>query len=57
MADILYLCDKRACEKCSYPICKHTTDITHAKHFVLGMGGGEFYVEVEDINEGQIQES
>lgn len=33
--DIHYLCDRKACGgHCSYPTCKHTTDITHAKNFV-----------------------
>ena len=30
--DILYLCDRRACSKCS-PMCNHTRDITHAQNF------------------------
>ena len=30
---VLYLCDRRACSKCSYPQCEHTTDISHAKNF------------------------
>ena len=28
----LYLCDLRACEKCS-PECTHTSDLVHAAHF------------------------
>lgn len=31
--DILYLCDRRACNSCGYPRCKHTRDIRHAKNF------------------------
>lgn len=27
-----YLCDQKKCTKCSYPKCKHTTDINHAKN-------------------------
>ena len=34
----LYLCDRRACKHCS-PECRHTTDITHAKNFELGIDG------------------
>ena len=30
---ILYLCDRLKCENCSYPNCKHTSDITHAANF------------------------
>ena len=25
----IYICDKKKCEDCSYPICKFTTDIEH----------------------------
>lgn len=28
----LFLCDQKKCKKCSYPECKHTTDIKHAKN-------------------------
>lgn len=28
--ETLYLCDRKKCENCSYPECKHTTDIHHA---------------------------
>ena len=35
--DILYLCDKKACDKCNSTRdgekCKHTVDISHAKNF------------------------
>jgi len=30
---VIYLCDKKACDKCSYPECKHTFNIDHAKNF------------------------
>lgn len=36
---VLYLCDRRACENCAYPLCKHTTDIYHAVNFEKGLGG------------------
>lgn len=30
----IYRCDRKACgEKCSYPECMHTADITHAENF------------------------
>lgn len=29
----LYLCDRRVCDNCYYPLCKHTTDISHAVNF------------------------
>ena len=37
---VLYLCDQKQCENCSYPLCRHTTDVTHAKnfHYVMDMG-------------------
>ena len=33
---IAYLCDRKQCKGCSYPNCKHTLDIKHAKNFLLG---------------------
>lgn len=36
--NVLYLCDRRACEKCS-PECHYTSDISHAKNFELGLDG------------------
>ena len=30
---IMYVCDGKKCKRCSYDICKHTADITHAKNF------------------------
>lgn len=43
---IAYLCDRHACEDCSYPMCRHTTDITHAKNFECLED--RRYVETED---------
>ena len=40
---MLYLCDRRACEKC-FPECHHTKDITHARNFQLAFDG-ETWVE------------
>lgn len=34
MNDICYICDRKQCPNCSYPLCMHTTDVTHAAHFV-----------------------
>lgn len=31
--NILFLCDRKACEKCSYPQCRHTPELEHAKNF------------------------
>lgn len=42
---ILYLCDKKQCDKCS-PICKHTSDIKYAKNFFYN---GFSYVEEETV--------
>lgn len=36
--DILYLCDKKQCHDCSYPLCKHTLDISHAVSFKNDVG-------------------
>lgn len=50
MTGIAYLCDQRACEKgCSYPLCKHTFDISHAVNFKQEFG---FYIEQEkEVND------
>lgn len=29
---MFYLCDRLQCERCSYPMCQHTSDIKHAKY-------------------------
>lgn len=30
---VLYLCDRKRCgDRCHYPDCRHTTDISHAVH-------------------------
>ena len=31
--NILFLCDRKACEKCIYPTCRHTPELEHAKNF------------------------
>ena len=31
--NILFLCDIKACEKCSYPQCRHTPELEHARNF------------------------
>lgn len=33
---VFYLCDQKACTKCSYPTCRHTDKITHAINFEPG---------------------
>lgn len=34
MENVLYLCDRKQCgDKCSYPMCKYTTNIEHAVNF------------------------
>ena len=48
MSDILYLCDRKACETCIPEICDYTTDISHARNFVKlspNYRGEEFYRE------------
>lgn len=32
---ITYLCDREKCERCSYPTCERTSDIMHAKNFMV----------------------
>lgn len=30
---VLYLCDRKRCgDRCHYPDCRHTTDVSHALH-------------------------
>lgn len=31
--NILFLCDRKACEKCTYPTCRHTPELEHARNF------------------------
>lgn len=39
MNDVMYLCDRKRCENCTYPRCKYTTDISHAANFHRTIGG------------------
>lgn len=43
---VLFLCDRRACEKCN-PDCTHTTDITHAADFATTVHG-DFFQKLGD---------
>lgn len=44
MSRVYYLCDRKACDRCSN-YCKHTSDITHAVNFeVSGLGD---YLEIK----------
>ena len=43
VGDVLYLCDRRACETC-HSNCEHTNDISHAVNFELV---DSIYVEKE----------
>jgi len=45
--DILYLCDKRCCTRCSYPTCRHTKDIRHAVNFEKASYGKNIFIEKE----------
>lgn len=48
--NVAYLCDRLACPDCSYPECKHTTDISHAVNFTVMRSDGENsnkYMEME----------
>ena len=29
-AEVFFICDRKKCKKCSYPICKRTEDFNHA---------------------------
>lgn len=40
--DKLYLCDRKQCgDRCHYPDCRHTTDISHAVNAPTFPGGFE----------------
>lgn len=45
---ILYLCDQRACEDGCCELCKHTSDIRHAKNFQLMNSDDVIFMEMED---------
>lgn len=48
---ILFLCDRKACEKCSYPMCRHTQELEHARNFAptgFTKKTDGVYVEQED---------
>ena len=48
----VYLCDRRKCQNCQYPTCKHTESIFNAKNF--HMAGGAFWEnDREDIDEAK----
>ena len=49
---ILYLCNRKKCNSCSYPNCRHTQDINYAKNIVKV---GETYVEEEMTNASTLQ--
>lgn len=41
---VLFLCNRKACVKCSNDLCSHTTDIKYACNFEMM---GDFYIERE----------
>ena len=47
--EVLYLCDRKKCENCSYPDCTRTTDISHAKNFKHDL---EVWYEKDDDDYG-----
>lgn len=49
---VVFLCDHRACKVCSYPNCRHTFDILHAKNFVVS--GNGIYWEVDDDDRQEV---
>ena len=48
MSPVLYLCNRRKCDDCSYPICKHTEDIRFAKNFTKQDVPFDLYVETKN---------
>lgn len=50
---ILYLCDRRACDKCN-SACEHTSDIEHAVNFQILQDSNEtVFVEVPNAEENR----
>lgn len=48
---VIYICDKKKCEDCSYPTCKFTTDIEHQLKQDLSYYGGNLYELLYDAAE------
>lgn len=47
---VAYECDRKACSVCSYPTCRHTTDIEHAKNFkCFPCENGKKYLEEHSV--------
>lgn len=49
----IYLCDRKACEQCHWPDCKHTKRIEHAVNFKMletteQQEEDEYYIEKEE---------
>ena len=38
LGNVAYICDRKQCENCSFPICYRTLDINHAANFSYGSG-------------------
>lgn len=60
---IMFRCDRKKCENCSYPQCQHTTDIHHAISFthvdkvIDGPGSIRYFEErAEPIPQGETKE-
>ena len=50
--EVHYICDRKACEdNCSYPLCKHTSDVRHAVNFEkkIRWDGEPVFMEKEDM--------
>lgn len=46
MSEVLYLCNTKKCNNCSYPACKHTRDFKHAANFEhYTQNGFDLYIE------------
>ena len=52
VGSIIFLCDRKACPDCSYPECKHTSNIEYAKNFKKHFARtGSFFAETEHSEE------
>jgi hypothetical protein len=43
---VFYLCDRKACDNCSWPTCKHTSNPRHAIHLGQIITEKSFSLEV-----------
>ena len=48
--NVAYICDRKQCEDCSFPLCHRTLDINHAVNFTKF---GDYYMEKMEEDEAE----